>query len=388
MIRSVVCIFFTLALYVSQLGATHILGGRFEYSVVRISAGQVFYKLSLFIYRDCKEDGTPNEVPFDKNVLVCLYDNAGNLIKAETLPLISEAAVVAENPNSCLDVPKYCVKKGTYSKEIFFTSSLSNVKVVWQRCCRGNLKNLKLDINGFDYQGMSAIAEFPDGGILNQSCVVSSSPVVVVCSSDSVKWNLNVTDADGDSLSYRWVRSYLGASVIEPLPQSCKQNFSVPAGVDYVSGYDSSSIFGKTSGVSNLNETTGDVLLYTPDSGWFNGAIEITEWRNGKAISKSRSEFSAFNQDRVHVDIANFEKRETRQALTIYPNPVSHELWFEYIGCGKCDWSIRNCQGQLIQSGKLENDKQQLNMSQLPSGVYTLALTNDSLVYTSNFIKD
>ncbi|CAA7387510.1 reprolysin-like metallopeptidase [Chryseobacterium fistulae] len=70
--------------------------------------------------------------------------------------------------------------------------------------------------------------------------------------------------------------------------------------------------------------------------------------------------------------------------ITLYPNPVSDVLNIMNIS-DKTNYSIYNAVGQLISSGKIQNN--QINVSQLIHGVYLIVIKDNEKSFTSKFIK-
>ena len=75
----------------------------------------------------------------------------------------------------------------------------------------------------------------------------------------------------------------------------------------------------------------------------------------------------------------------SRSVLNIYPNPVRYSLTIEN---GQGTAIIYNALGQLIQQVDIDASKVQLDVSELPQGIYTIHIrkTNGENV-TKQFVK-
>jgi hypothetical protein len=80
------------------------------------------------------------------------------------------------------------------------------------------------------------------------------------------------------------------------------------------------------------------------------------------------------------------EKQESR--LSIYPNPATDKITLETTGAVKeSNLAIVNAQGQELISRKITEPKTQIDISNLPSGVYFVRLLNEKTVEVGKIIK-
>src|SRR5690606_21046661 len=80
----------------------------------------------------------------------------------------------------------------------------------------------------------------------------------------------------------------------------------------------------------------------------------------------------------VHIKSVGIAEKSSIQKLNVYPNPVKDYLYVsdEFIGA---EWEIRNINGSLLKNGRLA--KNQMNCSELKSGVYLLKLIHQNQLY-------
>ena len=79
-----------------------------------------------------------------------------------------------------------------------------------------------------------------------------------------------------------------------------------------------------------------------------------------------------------------------QSAFTIYPNPVSNQLIIEYIGqwIGETNVQVRNIMGQSVAFKVYQTTyRQSLDLSNVPSGIYLVSITNGNKTYFNKIIK-
>ena len=80
------------------------------------------------------------------------------------------------------------------------------------------------------------------------------------------------------------------------------------------------------------------------------------------------------------------EQQESR--LSIYPNPATEKITVEISGTEKeSTLTIVNIEGQELITRQITKPKTQIDISNLPSGIYFLRLTNDKTVEVVKFVK-
>ncbi|MCC7298577.1 MAG: gliding motility-associated C-terminal domain-containing protein [Bacteroidia bacterium] len=246
------------------------------------------YRVTLYVYRDCSNDGDPDrKIPFDDVITVCAYRKNGALEKASNIRLKKESAVDPVGNTSCPELASACLKQGIYEDNIVLPNTSTGYKLKWERCCRNTQTNLQDDATGDPFQGQTYYTEIPASALKNSSPYFLDVPVPFICARDTTTVRNRAVDPDGDSLSYRFVTPWQGASIANPLPDVCASNFPSISNVAYVGGYNASRPFGN-GGISQIDPLNGLTTYLSPFSGRYAVAIEVTEWRNGVAISTIR----------------------------------------------------------------------------------------------------
>lgn len=282
-------IFFLLAFLIPEFSqGTHLVGGFMSYRYVGQNGSFTTYRVRLYVYRDCTKDGTQNEVPFDDYITLCVYNRANNrFVEDYTIELLSETAVDPVGNTTCPELANACLKRGIYDGQIQVPNSNVGYKLKWERCCRNTQNNLRDDVNGDPYQGQTYYAEIPATALKNSSPEFQDVPVPFICAKDTTVVRNRAVDANNDSLTYRFVTPWQGASTTNPFPEICASVLPGFQNVEYKSGYNSSIPFG-TGGVNSIDPLNGLTTYYAPSSGRYAIAIEVTEWRAGVPISTIR----------------------------------------------------------------------------------------------------
>lgn len=268
--------------------ATHLVGGYTAYKYLGSNGQTSRYRVTLYVYRDCSNDGDPKKkVPFDTEISLCVYAN-NNLYDNFTIRLISERSVPPVGNTSCPEVAQACLKQGIYEGDIDLANSTSGYKLKWERCCRNTQENLKDNSQNQPYQGQAYYAEIPATALKNSSPVFSQVPVPFICAGDTTTIRNAAVDqdSDADSLSYSFDIPWQGADDKDPVP-NCTQNFIQPISVEYRSGFNVNRPFGN-GGISYIDPYGGLTTYMAPAPGRYAVAVVVTEWRNGIPISHTR----------------------------------------------------------------------------------------------------
>ena len=150
-------------------------------------------------------------------------------------------------------------------------------------------------------------------------------------------------------------------------------------------------------------------LDYTPDgkadcmkfdgANWVNvGNVGFSPgvWYTSLALSPSGHPYVAYTDyadsnkatvmkyDSVYMDI----KKLIRPGLSIYPNPATDKITIERSTTPvKSQLTMMNLNGEEVLTRNLIKPKTQIDISNLPSGVYFVRVTNDKTVEVGKFIK-
>ena len=270
---------------------SHIVGGEATYAFQKdtIVAGREFYKyiVSITIYEDC-QNGQPGAIAADNPAIFALYDTSGTLLDVDDSVNYDTSYLVPTNFNNlCLtDPPAVCLLKKTFKKTYYLSPSPKGYVVAYQRCCR----NAAI-INVFDPGDIGATyyCRIPSTAIAshNSSAIFKNYPPQIICINNPLIYDHSAIDADGDSLTYEFCPSLIGASAdsIKPIPSPPPY-----ALVTYVPPF--TYLHPMTgSPAIQINTTTG-LITGTPNSlGRYLVTVCCHEWRNGILINTVTREF-------------------------------------------------------------------------------------------------
>ena len=271
---------------ISLADASHLVGGFLTYRWLGSNGTSTQYRVTLFVYRDCTKDGTSDEVPFDDDIDLCVYSGDKRLYTTYKIKLLNRKKVQPVGNTNCPEVASACLEQGIYETTISLPNSSTGYHLKWERCCRNTQNNLK-DQFGQAYQGQTYYGFIPPTSIKNSSPYFQDIPVPFICKDDTTTIRNRAVDPDGDSLSYRLVTPWQGADENSPTLNSCPDPMSNFPDVEYRNGYSAAKPFGN-SGIASIDAFNGLTTYLSRIAGRFAVAIEVTEWRNGVAISSVR----------------------------------------------------------------------------------------------------
>jgi len=281
--RKLIILFFALILLtLTNLKATHIVGGEFE--LIHIE-GNV-YRLNLILYFDVV-NGNPGA--FDPTVTPWIFRKSDFTKIAElTIPVTSRTDV----PYSILE----CARGDLITDRIFYSTTIlldpsiyndpDGYRIVWERCCRnGTIDN----ITGPGQSGQKFILDFPpvtkDG-----MAFVNSSPILFpplrdyACINQFYFADFAGQDPDGDSLVYS-LANPLNTPFI-PLPEPSP-------GISFVVNWSPGiNINNQVPGNHALKIDKDGLLTVVPSqTGLFVFSVKVDEFRDGVKIGETRRDF-------------------------------------------------------------------------------------------------
>lgn len=266
---------------ITQGKSTHLIGGSMDYEYVGIFGNFVRYRVTLILYKDCSPGVTGQ---LDDNITLGVYNNDFNNSKYQNFNISVSNKNNVDPPQgaNCPNTFSTCIQEGTYTRTIDLPKSTQGYHLIFSRCCRNNNQ-----VNIPDNNGQTYYALIPPTNTINSSPKFKGVPAPYICVNDSSTYLNNATDADGDSLSYKIVAPWLGGSPSDPIPNPQNNLFLPIANVTYRPGFSGAFPF-STSGFSGIEATTGLTTMYANQEGLYSMAIEVTEWRNGVALSTVR----------------------------------------------------------------------------------------------------
>ncbi|HNR20649.1 MAG TPA: gliding motility-associated C-terminal domain-containing protein [Bacteroidia bacterium] len=289
---------FVLSLFIKcpNLQATHLMGGSLTYYNYGFDpvGRTATYAITLNIYRYCE----PGSAQFQPQSFFICYDSSlasypgKPLYQLVEIPLITSQII--EPPPigvNCGFTASACVEKGIYEASVTLPVDTGFHIILITGARNGNIIN----ISNPDSSGMTFYTYIPKASnfIFNNSPEINDIPVPYVCNADTVFFNCNAFDADGDSLVYSLVHPYGYASFQTDTSYITDSTGNITAiafplkKVKYNPGYNYLQPFGAT-GSAVIDSKTGLAKFLIPNQGFYVVAVEIKEYRNGIVISTVR----------------------------------------------------------------------------------------------------
>lgn len=264
----------------------HIVGGDITYKCL----GGNKYQITMIIYRDCGGQGAD----FDSPANIAVYNDTlfANL---EVLPTgITE--IPADIYDPCFSVPTgVCVQKGYYTTTITLPANSKGYTISYQRCCRNSsLRNIVVP----EKVGTTITTNIP--GSLQAGCndspVFKQAPPLAICLGSDFQFDHGATDADGDSLVYKFCDPYTGGSDAIMVPGPPNSIMPIPATkppyqmVPWSAGYSANNPFNIVTPFQ-IDAITGTITGIPRQLGQYLYGVCVEEYRNGVKIGETRREF-------------------------------------------------------------------------------------------------
>ncbi len=276
----------------SQLNATHIVGGEIEF----VRQAKYTYDIRLILYFD-QINGSP--AAEDNSVNIGIFSKTLNsLIDTFLLPKTYIDFVQYSYPDCA--IPSISTKRIIYSRIVtldsFTYSEPGGYYLAWDRCCRNSTIHNLVDPGS---QGQLFYLEIPPI-YKNGREFINSTPVLFppvsdyACVGNLFYFDFQGFDNDGDSLVYSLVnprRGLTGAGqpiFQTPLPGPYPD-------VDWAPGFGLNNMI---NGNPPLNISSGGFLTVRPSvKGLFVFGVKCEEYRNGTKIGEVRRDFQIFAEN-------------------------------------------------------------------------------------------
>lgn len=271
--------------------ATHIVGGSLTYEQL----GGSTYRVTLKLYRDCDTGNTG----FDANITIEVLQANGSAFSPSKNITIALGTITRLNPyiDTCVVKPDVCVEEALYTKVVNnLPPVIGGYHLFWQRCCR-NYTLSNVNSAGPPYIGESFYTFIPDNNLLinNSSPSWVNSPPTFVCQGQPINFNHAATDADGDSLVYKFYNPYLGCDNVDVIGPTCTSDYPTFPGnvatfntITWLPGYSMNNPLG---GGGLTLSPTGLLNGTPPTLGQFVVGVKCEEWRNGVKIGEILRDF-------------------------------------------------------------------------------------------------
>jgi hypothetical protein len=279
-----------LILMISALaaGATHIVGGGFDYR--RISGNQ--YRFTLTLYFDFVNGSVGAK---DQQAVCHIFRKQDNqYMDSLIMPLSENTSFLAYNNPGCDVITNLKTQVLTYSTDFFMNNSRYNSPagyyLIWERCCRNHIIS---NIQEPGATGQTFYMEFPPVFRSNQT-FINNSPRFLPISADFPCINqdftlpFNAVDQDGDSLRYTLTNPIKGNSS-QAVPRGINPIPGPYAPVVWLPGYSALNPIIGNPGLT-INSKTGILKCKALETGLFVFSVKCEEFRSGVKIGEVRRE--------------------------------------------------------------------------------------------------
>ena len=241
-------------LFSFQGKATHIAGADFNY----VCVGQDSFLVTLNLFRDCTGVRAPGSgsVYFESTCGSGFSKNL-TLQNGRNGTEISQLCPGSKNNSTCNGGALPGMQHYIYSDIVVLSPKCDTWTMTWDLCCRNTTINL---VGQPEMLVRATLNSATDS--CNTSPVFNAQPILYVCKDQPVNYNFAVTEADGDSIVYSFVKPLdkMVGGTARPVTFSPGYTFTQPI-----------------AGIS-LNVATGQ-LNFTPTiAGNFVLAVEVCEY--------------------------------------------------------------------------------------------------------------
>jgi gliding motility-associated-like protein len=279
--------------------ATHIAGGELYYQYIGPGSGNNTskYQLTMRLFKECSSSSAVNLAT--ESVIIGAYVNPGLTLQT-SVTLTYVAPPASQNPfqNTPGAIPcltgnvSSCYYTGLYTGQIELPDNTTGYTLVWTRYTRMSpIANITgSDLGGTFATQIPGTTALPNGH--NSSPQFILKDTTIVCKAQNLYLDYSAIDADGDSLSYKFVTAYdgFGGSANNPNPftTSVPTVFQIVP-LTYTNGFTGTSPLGSS---VSINAQTGLITGTAPTTpGKYVVCVAIEEWRNGEKINEHRKDF-------------------------------------------------------------------------------------------------
>ena len=166
----------------------------------------------------------------------------------------------------------------------------------------------------------------------------------------------------------------------------------IPLGVDWID------VYCNVSGVDTAYKLTGvagktlkKALMASGNNEGINIDYNDLKKNNVEWFKNNENEWvlikTNIQTNTIYSTQSIYEQNAETTSLSVYPNPVQNTLNVKLEGHINYEYSIYSASGKLIKVGKSNNEIANIDVSDLPKGVYVLQVESNNNVYLSKFIK-
>lgn len=323
--------------------ASHIVGGELTYSFLSYNSTQteVSYQVTMNLYRDPLGIDFPVQVDFG----IFIEDELGlwsSYKVAERVPISSLDIIVPQtDPCKTSFLSDNELQAATYSFEVTLEVSDHNYMIAYQACCRNFAINNVMSSG--DIGAVYDIVITPEAQRLaNNSPTYNAIPPQFVCANFDVNVDHSATDADGDSLVYKFcVPLSPGINdnsapdccgCVTPNPYRCTPPYDE---LVFINGFSASEPMGGDPVVA-IDAQSGLINGIPSDQGAYVVAVCVEEYRDGVLLSSVRRDFQFI------VIVCNENLQASVAADNYISTPDTNQEIAYYESCGELTQDIIN----------------------------------------------
>lgn len=376
------------------LMSAHIIGGQMSYELIGYDpdSTKVTYGFEFTLYRDALGGGAS----FDESASFGVYieDVLYTWVPFHVIDGINhtEVTTISSGADDCLSgIGEVEIEKTTYSFSVELPISDKAYMIAYQRCCRSaSINNL---VNPGETGAAYSITITADALKLgNSSPQTTLEPVFFACAGEPFVSDNTSTDANGDSLVYKFCAPLASGGLLDangtsgmqgccecvrPDPDRCVPPFDE---VVFADGYSVDMPFGENSSIT-LDPATGIISGTAGISGIYSYTICVEEYRNGVLIGRSNREVSSMSMlQATGTNDISFEQ------IHLFPNPVKDILRISSL-TDIHSVDVISLQGEVLYNNIVMKENS-LDVSALENGVYILSMKDaNGLNHTHKFAK-
>ena len=332
---SILRIFFlaiTLFFGISEIKATHIVGGEITYKYL----GKDTFEITLTMRRDCELGA--EDAQFDDPAHISFYDGLTRRVRIDIgdlglvrVPYSDDDTLNTFIRSECgFEGKQVCVHETKYKTKVRLPYTTRGFYVVYERCCRNSSLNNILDPLEAGSTYSVRIDRVPENQT-NSSPVFSQWPDIYICKDRPLNFNHSAVDIDGDSLVYKLWNPFYGRSIESPALSQPYSRLPEFRPVQFLDGYGVNNFFGGDT--LKIDSKTG-VLTGTPNMvGQFLVGVEVQEYRNGKYLGSVYRDFQYNVRICAQPPVAAFDFPNDCKSLTVaFENKST--------GAGRYEWNF------------------------------------------------
>lgn len=255
MIRKLLIVFIPFILWVNKAEATHVSSADLTYECL----GGLNYRFTLKVYRDCSGIAVGAFQAINYKSTAC-SSNGSFLLFQDTTYEVSQVCDSMIPLTTCNGGTLPGIQVYIYSANFTLGGYCNDWEFDISVCCRStSLTNL---MAGFSFYTSTTLDN--SGGKCNDSPTFNAIPILYSCLNETVNFNNIATDKEGDSLSFKLVRTLGGKGLNVPYTNT---SFSATNPFSTVSGILFDSITGQITFTSpSLQQVTATLLITEYDS--------------------------------------------------------------------------------------------------------------------------